>query len=86
MSAGLLSNTNEQTNDSFNISPCLRDPRCVSKLRVFLWFDCVRVCIHAYLVVFPPIYEASCMCVHCRRFNRLAHTHTYTSGKEKKTN
>lgn len=48
-------------------------------------FDCVRVCIHAFLVVFPSIYKAFlCMCVHCRQFvhvHTLTHTH---QGKKTK--
>lgn len=69
-----------------SISPRLQDPRCVSKLRVFLWFDCVRVCIHAYLVVFPSIYEALRMCVCALQavYSHCAHSHIHM--RERKEN
>lgn len=77
----MLSNTNEQTNDSFDISHCLQDPSCVSKpgtcVRGFRRF--VRASAHSwkcfppYTVCSRPVYVR--LCVHCRLF---AHTRTYT--------
>lgn len=74
----LLSNTNEQMTAS--ISPLVCNILDVCQCCACVCgFGCVRVCIHAFLVVYPSIYEAFLrMCVHCRQFvhiHTLTHTH-----------
>ncbi len=60
-----------------SISPPVCKILDVCQCYVCLWFGCARVCIHAFLVVFPSIYEAFlCTRVHCRQFvHTLTHTH-----------
>lgn len=82
VSTWLLSDTNEQTNDSFNISACLKDPKSVSEFCVCCLT--VRVCAHAILVTFSPYIAAFLRVIVCTAGSLCTYAHSHTHIRENK--